>query len=129
MNNQQTFIAIDGDDVGSHLEYFILTNNLSELGKFSEQYSVAMEWLQTQLVKGFNADIIFSGGDNLFASIKQEHFDLSRLRELHSQYFSKASRTLSIGLGYNSRTAYLALKLAKTSGKNCIKDIRELENE
>jgi len=122
------FIAIDGDNVGSHLEYFAITNNIEALKAFSAKFNSAMDWFEQELVKYFDAKVIFYGGDNLLASVSSDRFAKDSLEGLRLEFFRRSKSTLSIGLGESPQQAYLALKLAKTNGKNVIREFRELSN-
>jgi hypothetical protein len=125
----EIYLAIDGDDVGHRLEYLMLTNNSRELSEFSSLFQSAMDWLKEELVHDLQATVIFSGGDNLLAILHSDDVPAEALRTLSVRFAEKADCTLSIGLGQNPREAYFALKLAKTSGKNCIRRFEELTDE
>lgn len=125
---QEYFIAVDGDNVGSHLEYFAITNNVDELKKFSSKFNTAMDWFEKELTTNFDAKVIFYGGDNLLATATSEKFTLDSLERLRLEFARHTESTLSIGLGETPQQAYLALKLAKTSGKNIIRNFNELSN-
>src|SRR6266540_1906226 len=85
------YVAADGDNVGSRLEYLVITNNIEALKEFSTKFNAAMEWFENELEVCFSASMVFFGGDT-------------------------------------PQQAYLALKLAKTNGKNVIREFRELSN-
>jgi len=123
------YIAVDGDNVGSHLEYFAITNNIEALTAFSKKFNSAMDWFEKELVKNFDTRVIFYGGDNLLASTSSDKFAKEALEQLRLEFFKRSECTLSIGLGESPQQAYLALKLAKTNGKNFIREFRELSNE
>lgn len=122
------FLAVDGDNVGSRLEYFAITNNVVALKVFSATFNSSMVWFEKQLKESFNAEITFSGGDNLLARLNKD-FPLESLEELRRQFFAKSESTLSMGMGETPQQAYLALKLAKTNGKNSIRQFQEIANE
>ncbi|WP_414548916.1 mCpol domain-containing protein [Anabaena sp. CCY 0017] len=124
----EMFLAVDGDDVGHRLEYFMLVNDSEALVEFSKIFQSAMNWLEIKLVSDFGAKLIFNGGDNLLASIPVDNSSLEVLEKLRAEFAEQARSTLSIGLGESPRQAYFALKLAKTSGKNCIRRFQELVN-
>lgn len=125
---QEYYIAVDGDNVGSHLEYFAITNKVDALRNFSKKFNSAMDWFKKELVKSFDADVVFYGGDNLLASTSSEMFAVELLDGLRVEFSKHTESTLSIGLGETPQQAYLALKLAKTNGKNAIREFRELLN-
>src|SRR5689334_21705937 len=115
---KELYVAVDGDDVGRRLEYFMLVNDRETLNSFSSSYGVAMNWLETELINQFGATIIFSGGDNLLASIQVNDKSVESLERLRVKFAERSKSTLSVGLGNNLQQAYFALKLAKASGKN-----------
>lgn len=115
---QDTYIAVDGDDVGSRLEYFMLTNQPQSLKSFAECFRASFEWFGEMLVGELAATIVFSGGDNLLAVVQSENQLTEELECLRAEFNRQTKHTLSIGLGRSAREAYFALKLAKASGKN-----------
>lgn len=120
------FIAFDGDNVGSRLEYFMLTNDRATLQKFSSQFSSAMTWLENQLIQLSGAEIIFNGGDNLLATVTNDNDPLLLIKDIITEFRRLSSSTISVGVGTTMREAYFALKLAKTGGKNRICDYKDL---
>lgn len=125
---QEYFIAVDGDNVGSHLEYFAITNNVEALKAFSQKFNSAMDWFEKELVNSFDVKVVFYGGDNLLASVFLDKFEKEILEKLRFEFFKRSDSTLSIGLGESPQQAYLALKLAKTNGKNAIREFSELSH-
>lgn len=124
----EIYLAIDGDDVGHRLEYLMLVNEREALTEFSRIFQAAMDWLENTLTTDYGATIIFSGGDNLLASLYANNLSPEILETLRADFANRARSTLSMGLGENLRQAYFALKLAKTSGKNCIRKFKEFAN-
>ncbi|HRJ76841.1 MAG TPA: hypothetical protein PLX90_12650, partial [Anaerolineales bacterium] len=61
-------------------------------------------------------------------SVSSDRFAKDSLEGLRLEFFRRSKSTLSIGLGESPQQAYLALKLAKTNGKNVIREFRELSN-
>jgi hypothetical protein len=123
------FIVIDGDDVGAHIESLILRGKLNELKNFSENYKKSMQWLSGKLQRHFQAEVVFEGGDSLLAICSIDLFNKSNLEDIREEYQLKAQRTISIGIGLSLITAYIGLKLAKTGGKDCLVDMREIQYE
>lgn len=123
------FLASDGDNVGSTLEYFILMNDLKALAIFSQQYKNQMSQLAETIKATFNGEIIFDGGDNLLAKIPLSYFNIDKMNSLRTNFSSDNKYTLSFGIGKTPREAHIALSLAKASGKNCTKLYWEMPNE
>jgi GTP cyclohydrolase III len=117
-NTKSAYIAIDGDDVGNKLEFFILMNQLGQLKSFSESFAESFCWLEDRLIENLNANLIFSGGDNLLADVEDNNELVNKLDLFKSDFLRQSGCSLSIGLGASAREAYMALKLAKVSGKN-----------
>lgn len=122
------YIAIDGDNIGSQLEYFVITNQEEALQNFFNRFQYTMDWLEDKLVKLFHATIIFNGGDNLLAKIPANTFSIEETEKIRHRFIDLSQNTLSVGIGDSSRKAYFALKLAKSSGKNRICIFEELKD-
>jgi GTP cyclohydrolase III len=124
-----SYLAIDGDDVGRQLEYLILMNKREAVFEFSNTFKNAMNWLEARLVASFEAEIVFTGGDNLLACFSADKMTSKDFEEIREQFAKKSASTLSIGIGKSPRQAYFALKLAKTSGKDCVRHFQELTDD
>jgi hypothetical protein len=122
------YIAVDGDDVGSHLEYLMLMNDIETLAHFAAEYTNAMQQFIATLTNIFRISVIFLGGDSLLLTAESAEFSVNQLETVRTSFAENTRHTLSIGLGYSAREAYIALKLAKTSGKNCIRRFVELSD-
>lgn len=126
---EEFFLALDGDDIGNRLEYFMLTNDISSLREFSRNYEFWLLQFKEKLIRLFDAEIIFFGGDNLLGRIAAKHFDISALEELRRSFSKETKTNLSIGIGTTPRESYIALNFAKVSGKNCTKLFKEVIGE
>ena len=111
------YLAIDGDDVGNQLEYYILRNDEESIVKFSAKYTDALAWLKSEITQLLSAAIILAGGDTLLVSLSS-HMSQEHIEAIRQQFEEKANSTLSMGLGSTIRDAHIALKYAKVSGKN-----------
>jgi hypothetical protein len=129
MRDHCLYIAIDGDDVGQRLEHFVLTNDIDGLITFSRAYQSRVAWLSAKLSSELRATILFCAGDSLLASMAYSCSAAVALDQVRKEFADGVERTLSIGIGSTPREAYLALKLAKLSGKNQLKRFEELSNE
>ena len=116
----ERYVAVDGDDIGNRLEYLMLTNKLDELAVFSKSFDQSFGWLGGCFANELQANVIFVGGDNLLAIVVSTDSLLDRLDALRHNFAEQTGHSLSIGVGGSARQAYIALKLAKVSGKNCI---------
>lgn len=122
------FLAIDGDDVGRALEYLVLQNRVEELAEVSRKFAAATDELSETLVNRFGARIYLAGGDSILASMpsSMDHDDM--IEQLRQEATAKAGFSFSFGIGETPRQAYLALKLAKLSGKNRLCHYMDLAN-
>lgn len=112
------FVAIDGDDVGRKLEYYMLINDTASLRSFSQSFERAIIWLRDRLANTYNGDIVFWGGDNMLAFVALAEGSINQIDKLRMEFREYTDSTVSIGIGITPQDAYLALKLAKASGKN-----------
>ena len=124
------YVAIDGDNIGRKIEYFIVTDQLQKLTSFSKSYHNAMQWLESTLKFKLNAEIVFVGGDSLLASFSENQIlSIKDLESLKIEYTRMSETTLSIGIGETLRHAYVALKLAKAKGRDCIELFEDVSND
>ena len=119
------YLAVDGDDVGHRLEYFMLANEVESLASFSARFRSAMDWLRNTIVNDVRGSVVFSGGDNLLACVPAET-PLETIEDLRTDFYQRAEAALSVGLGGSPRQAYIALNFAKASGKDCTRCFEEL---
>lgn len=127
MDTPKVYISVDGDDVGRRLEYFILLNQLEELREFSHIYEQRMQWLLDNIITQLDANIIFAAADSVLAYCYSRQDIFEKLQEIHAHFFTdQVGITISVGVGSTPREAYLALKLAKLSGKNSVKRFEDL---
>ena len=109
------YYAIDGDDIGKHLEKYALSDNIESLKKLSENVYKYIEEIKKYLEEE-SATIIFYGGDSILAtSTKKIGINIEKLK------FDDMS--FSAGIGNTCCNATLALKKAKGLGKKRIEVI------
>lgn len=106
------FYAIDGDNVGQHLERLILEEKLSEVSEFSLTIARNVDFIKKYMIE-HGALIIFSAGDGLLAKTPLL-IDAKVLIQGYSEL------TFSIGIGDTAPNSLLALKKAKGLGKSRI---------
>jgi len=125
------FIAVDGDNVGQKLDYYTFINSVDELRSFSQNFLEKMNWLQDELKDKLEAEIIFCGGDNLMVRLPPSVTSRDLLKNMLTKIFmdfENVGNTLSAGIGNSPRDSAIALKFAKSSGKNCIKFYGDFTN-
>jgi len=109
------YVYIDGDDIGLKIEKSFMTNNEAELRVVNTEVDRAVSTISNQL-KDRDFDIIFCGADGIIC--KKDNIDIE---VLHS-YISGLNFSIrfSVGIGNTLREAFLALRYAKSNGKNGI---------
>jgi len=109
------YFAIDGDEVGLKLENYIYQNQLDKATTLSKNINEFLASLQ-EIVSQNGGVVIFCGGDSILFKIDSIKIGLKKL--LDKAEFC----TFSAGLGNTPFEAHIALKAAKASGRNSIKD-------
>lgn len=111
------YLYIDGDNIGLKIEQSFLNNNETELNKTNLKVITTISDI-TAYLKEINHQIIFAGADGIIA--KGKEIDIKSLlkftRDLNNDI------TFSIGIGNNLKNCYVALRYAKSSGKNIAVD-------
>ena len=115
MIGSPSYMAIDGDDVGSRIERFLLEDDADSASRLSCKISRALN-ASVRILRSHGLEVVMHAGDNLLASGGKEAIDRS-LKELRKVRWPG---TLSVGIGNNTSDAYLALKYAKSLGGNKI---------
>lgn len=123
---EKYYIAIDGDDVGRSIERLVLLNDGQGLSDFSAKYRSAIRWLTTVLIDSLQGSALLSDGDSILIEVYTPSYSADNLEALSKKFVQLSGHTVSIGIGDTMRRAYLALKLAKLSGKNQIRYYKEL---
>lgn len=109
------YAYIDGDDIGLRIEHSFMNNDEINLKKVNDNVKIVVEKITTYLIKN-QAEIIFSGADGIIC--KSERLDAKKI----IRFIEKNSKeiTFSIGVGSSLRDSFLALRYAKSSGKNIV---------
>jgi minimal CRISPR polymerase domain len=112
------FLALDGDDIGRRLELYMLTNDADSLTAFGAAFNSAI----TSLVKSASdvegVELMLFGGDSVMLRVPDGVLEI--VLEIVRDITSENEFTFSGGYATTMRGAYLALKLAKSSGKDRI---------
>lgn len=107
------YIYIDGDDIGLDIEKSLIENNEESLQQINKEIDSLTQKMSSYLVNaGFS--VLFRGADGVIC--KGENIDISGL----TSYIKEISHgfTFSIGAALNLREAFLALRYAKSIGKD-----------
>jgi hypothetical protein len=106
------YYAIDGDDIGTHIEQLLLTDQLQVVAAYSQKVEFCLREIREYIERN-GGHCVFCAGDSLFAVS-------SSLIELSTQNLLFGHITFSAGVGKSSEGAFLALKKAKGLGKRRI---------
>ncbi|NOU84247.1 mCpol domain-containing protein [Paenibacillus sp. LMG 31460] len=107
------YAYIDGDDIGLKIEKSFMNNDEVSLQKINNDVKDAVNSISNQLiVNGF--DIIFSGADGIIC--KKQNIGARDLFELIRKYSNDIN--FSMGVGPSLCDVFLALRYAKSNGKN-----------
>jgi hypothetical protein len=107
------YIYIDGDDIGLEIEKCFMENDEASLKQINEEMNSLAKKMSSYFIDiGFS--VLFLGADGIIC--KGESINIKKL----SSFIRKISNrfTFSIGAGNNLRDAFLALRYAKSIGKN-----------
>lgn len=109
--NNNIFISIDGNNTGSIIQKYILSNELEKLNEFSSNLTTAIHCI-TKFIEKEKGIVYLTGGDNILAYIPSSNLNniINIVKDMELKDF-----TFSIGIGNSSTDAYLALKYAKVS--------------
>lgn len=113
----EVFFSVDGDDIGQLIEKGFLNNDISYLISISLKIE---KWLINlkNIISENGGTIIISGGDMLLALIDQERVD--QIIKSISFIQKNFPFTCSVSIGRTLIESYVALKQAKSRGKNRI---------
>jgi hypothetical protein len=107
------YAYIDGDDIGLKIEKSFMNNNESSLQQINKQVLDSVLSITNQLVaEGY--EIIFSGADGIIC--KREKLEVEPLFHLIKNCSREIS--FSMGVGPSLCDAFLALRYAKSNGKD-----------
>lgn len=118
----KVYCGIDGDKVGEKIEALIITGQLIEASELSRKVKSAVREIE-RMVQESGGEVIFAGGDSIFAKIE---FDEALCKNLIRIFEEITGCFASAGIGKTPTDAYLALKLAKSSGQGMIKAYGDL---
>ena len=115
------YVALDGDDIGNDIRRYFLENDEEKIAQKSNEVvhitSKITSYLQDQ-----NFVIVFCAGDDILS--KGDLIDETKLSNFLSLFKTKC--TFSVGIGNSLEKTYIALRYAKSIGKNKI--VRYSEN-
>ncbi|MEV3950884.1 MULTISPECIES: mCpol domain-containing protein [Streptomyces] len=109
------FAIIDGDDVGDKVESFILANDVENFIASSRRINTELEGLATCMQELPGVSLVHAGGDSLLVKMEDEAIRL--VVEVVNRQQRPGSLTFSAGIGSTLRQSFIALRMAKSSGK------------
>lgn len=110
------FALIDGDDVGARMEHLLLNNERLEAMRHSTATDGAMATLVNQLSALPGVTHLSTGGDSALFSLDRN--SVQAFADELSQQRAALDFRISCGIGESTSCAFVALRSAKTSGKN-----------
>ncbi|NUP20852.1 MAG: mCpol domain-containing protein [Streptomyces sp.] len=118
-----TFVIIDGDDVGNKVEKHILSNDVANFIELSRTINLTLERLAGRLAELPGVSLVHAGGDSILIEIADASVDL--MSETLRKEQAPGALTFSAGVGSTLRQSFLALRMAKSSGKHRIVRFQE----
>ncbi|TXS20455.1 mCpol domain-containing protein [Streptomyces sp. adm13(2018)] len=109
------FAIIDGDDIGNKVESFILANDVANFIESSRRINFELEGLATRMKELPGVSLVHAGGDSLLIEMEDEAVGL--VVEVVNMEQKPGSLTFSAGIGSTLRRSFMALRMAKSSGK------------
>jgi hypothetical protein len=110
------YLAIDGDDIGNFIELCMVKENAKGLRSFSSTVESILSQISGAINDNPLIEVIMQGGDSILLSLPESEI-ASVMEEVRSAT-QGSSITFSGGYGRTMREAYLALRVAKATGKN-----------
>jgi GTP cyclohydrolase III len=117
------YIYIDGDNIGLKIEQSFLNNDENTLSTTNLEVRDAVSKISSYL-ENKKQQIIFAGADGIIA--KGQELEADRLLEVVRNI--QPNLTFSIGIGVSLRSCYMALRYAKSFGKNIAVDYSDESN-
>lgn len=109
------YVALDGDDIGDRIRRYFLENDEEKIEKKSKEVVDVTENISNHL-ENLNFRIIFCAGDDILS--KGESIDIDNFSKFLLQF--EDTCTFSVGISDTLERTYIALRYAKSIGKNKI---------
>ncbi|WP_151481454.1 mCpol domain-containing protein [Streptomyces albicerus] len=117
------FAIIDGDDVGNKVETHILANDIAKFVESSRMINAALEGIATRMADLPGVSLVHAGGDSILIEIRDGSVEL--IAEALKKEQKPGILTFSAGVGSTLRQSFLALRMAKSSGKCRVVNFKE----
>ncbi|BCB85856.1 mCpol domain-containing protein [Phytohabitans suffuscus] len=112
------FLALDGDDIGRRLELHMVMEDADGLRAFASDFARVLDQLLHYIDVNPLIDMLLHGGDSLLLTMPES--EIQNVSNFLHTSVEGTGFTFSGGYNNTMRGAYLALKLAKATGKNKI---------
>jgi hypothetical protein len=109
------YIMIDGDDVGVKVESHVLANDVPGFVRSANMISSTIEEIANRSAQILGVKLISVGGDSVLLEADNEAVDA--LVGSLVRFQRPGALTFSVGVGASLRESFLALRMAKASGK------------
>ncbi|GAA4790508.1 hypothetical protein GCM10023220_14610 [Streptomyces ziwulingensis] len=109
------FAIVDGDDVGSKIESHLLANDVAGFVRTSKMISLAVEKVAGSASRVPGVTVMSTGGDSIMLQLSED--STTRLRDALEALQQPGHFTFSVGVGRTLRESFIALRMAKSSGK------------
>ena len=105
---------IDGDDIGLEIERSFIENNEESLARINNSVCYSIDSIASKL-EDCGYSILFNGADGIVC--KAPSVSASLITGVIIE--TNTNLHFSIGIGCSLRDSFLALRYAKSNGKNC----------
>ena len=112
------YIAADGDDMGSKIGAYIMSNNVEKAKELSRLIHKGEKKVIDFATKTWQGNMILSGGDDMLVAVSPSKFDSAQLEQMRKLYHQTTGATLTVGVGDSAAEAAKALAYGKNTGKN-----------
>lgn len=109
------YAYIDGDDIGLRIEHSFMNNDEITLKEVNDNVKLIVEKITKYLIEN-NSKIIFSGADGIIC--KSDIIEPEKIIDFIR--INSKDISFSIGIGKCLKDAFLALRYAKSSGKDIV---------
>ena len=109
------YVALDGDDVGDSIRRYFLENDEENVARKSKEVVEITKKISNYL-EDSNFKIIFCAGDDILS--KGESIAIADFSKFRVQFENTC--TFSVGISDTLERTYIALRYAKSIGKNKI---------
>lgn len=108
------YITIDGDDIGNKIATAYYDNNEKQLSTINEELNAILANALTFL-KSSGFEMVFFAADGIVC--KGDDENISKVAA-YVKSMGRGQYTFSAGVGIDLRSAFIALKYAKSTGKD-----------